>query len=106
MPKIIYVESNGTEHEVDVANGQSLMEGAINHMVPGIDGDCGGLCACATCHVYIPEEWGSQCGEPEELEQNILDFAFDVQDNSRLACQIKVADDLDGIRVLMPERQY
>jgi 2Fe-2S ferredoxin len=106
MPKIIYVESNGTEHQVDVANGQSLMDGAVVHMVPGIDGDCGGLCACATCHVYIPEQWSSQCGEPEELEQNILDFAFDVKDNSRLACQIKVADDLDGIRVLMPERQY
>ena len=71
-----------------------------------LDGDCGGLCACATCHVYIPEEWDSHCGEPDELEQNILDFAFDVQDNSRLACQIKVSDDIEGIRVLMPERQY
>jgi 2Fe-2S ferredoxin len=106
MPKIVYVEINGTEHEVEVANGTTLMEGAINHMVPGIEGDCGGLCACATCHVYIPEDWQGYCGEPDELERNILDFAFDVQDNSRLCCQIKVSDELDGIRVLMPERQY
>ncbi len=106
MPRITYVEINGTEHEVEVANGQTLMEGAINHMVPGIEGDCGGLCACATCHVYIPEEWQQSCGEPEELEQNILDFAFDVQDNSRLCCQVTVSDELEGMRVLMPERQY
>ncbi len=106
MPRITYVEINGTEHEVEVANGQTLMEGAINHMVPGIEGDCGGLCACATCHVYIPEEWRKSCGEAEELEQNILDFAFDVQDNSRLCCQVTVSDELEGMRVLMPERQY
>lgn len=106
MAKVVYIENNGTEHQVVVANGQTLMQGAINHMVPGIEGDCGGLCACATCHVYIPEEWQKYCGEPEELEQNILDFAFDVQDNSRLCCQIEVTEELDGIRVLMPERQY
>jgi len=106
MPKIIYVENNGTEHEVQVANGQSLMDGAVARMVPGIEGDCGGLCACATCHIYVPAEWESRCGEPEELERNILDFAFDVQPNSRLSCQIKVSDDLEGMRVLMPERQY
>lgn len=106
MARITYVETNGTEHEVDVANGQSLMAGAVSHMIPGIEGDCGGLCACATCHVYIPDAWQTVCGEPEELEQNILDFAFDVDSNSRLCCQIEVTDELDGIRVLMPERQY
>ncbi len=106
MAKIIYVEHNGTEHEVQIPNGQSLMDGAVARMVPGIEGDCGGLCACATCHIYVPEEWESRCGVPEELEQNILDFAFDVQPNSRLSCQIKVSETLDGIRVLMPERQY
>jgi len=106
MTKIIYVEHNGTEHEVQVSNGQSLMDGAVARMVPGIDGDCGGLCACATCHIYVPEEWQSKCDDPEELEQNILDFAFDVQPNSRLSCQIKVSDDLEGMRVNMPERQY
>jgi 2Fe-2S ferredoxin len=106
MTKIVYVEHNGTEHEVQVSNGQSLMDGAVAHMVPGIDGDCGGLCACATCHIYVPEEWEGKCSDPEELEQNILDFAFDVQANSRLSCQIKVSDDLEGMRVIMPERQY
>lgn len=106
MPKVVYVEHNGTEHEVEVANGRTLMEGAVNHMVPGIEGDCGGLCACATCHVYIPEQWQKFCGEPEELESNILDFAFDVKDSSRLACQVKVSEELEGVRVLMPERQY
>ena len=106
MPEIIYVEHHGTEHRVEVTTGRTLMEGAVSHMVPGIEGDCGGLCACATCHVYIPEEWQPRCSQPDELEQNILDFAFDVKASSRLACQIKVTDELDGIRVVMPERQY
>jgi 2Fe-2S ferredoxin len=75
-------------------------------MVPGIEGDCGGLCACATCHVYIPEEWRAKCGEPEELEQGMLDFAFDVNENSRLGCQIEVTAELNGITIQLPERQY
>ena len=82
------------------------MTGAVSHMVPGIEGDCGGLCACATCHVYIPETWEAVCGAPGELERNILDFAFDAKDSSRLSCQIKVTDKLEGLRVMMPERQY
>ncbi len=82
------------------------MQGAVNHLVPGIEGDCGGLCACGTCHVYIPGEWVSKCGEPDELEQGMLEFAFDVDDSSRLSCQIKVSDDMEGLRIRMPPRQY
>ncbi len=106
MPRVRFIEHNGTEHEVEVPNGTSIMQAAVSHMVPGIEGDCGGLCACATCHVYIPEEWQGKCGAPEELEQAILDFAFDVEDNSRLSCQIKMSDELDGVTIRMPERQY
>lgn len=106
MPRVIFVEFNGTVHEVDVSNGTTIMQAAVSNMVPGIEGDCGGLCACGTCHVYIPDEWRAKCGTPEELEQAILDFAFDVKDESRLGCQIKLTDDLDGITVNMPERQY
>lgn len=106
MPRVTYVEANGTEHIVDVQVGTSVMQGALNNLVPGIEGDCGGLCACATCHVYVPAEWAKRCGEPEELEVNILDFAFDVKPESRLACQIHVTQALDGLVVHMPVRQY
>ena len=106
MPKIIYVEVNGTEHEVDVPTGTSIMQGAVNHLVPGIEGDCGGLCACGTCHVYIPEQWRAVCGSADELEQGMLEFAFDVNDSSRLSCQIEVSEEMEGMRVNMPSRQY
>jgi len=106
MARVTYIEQNGTEHCVELNNGISLMEGAVGNMIPGIDGDCGGLCACATCHIYVEADWLDRCGTPEELETNILDFAFDVDANSRLACQIKVDDSLDGLIVRMPERQY
>ncbi|MCB1684607.1 MAG: 2Fe-2S iron-sulfur cluster-binding protein [Pseudomonadales bacterium] len=106
MPKIIYVEHNGTEHEVEVPVGTSLMQGAINHLVPGIEGDCGGLCACGTCHVYLTAESAALCGEPDELELGMLEFAFDVNDASRLSCQIPVTEDMDGMVVRMPSRQY
>lgn len=106
MPRVVFIEHNGTVHEVDVSTGTSIMQAAVSRAVPGIEGDCGGLCACATCHVYIPDEWKDKCGDPEELEQGILDFAFDVNENSRLGCQIEVTDALDGITVNMPERQY
>ncbi|MAN62833.1 MAG: 2Fe-2S ferredoxin [Parvibaculum sp.] len=106
MTKIKYVEFGGTEHEVDVPNGLSLMEGAIKYTVPGIDGDCGGAAACATCHCYIPEEWAEKVGPIDELEKDMLDFAFDVNETSRLSCQIKVTDELEGMTVLLPERQY
>ncbi|MBL4680623.1 MAG: 2Fe-2S iron-sulfur cluster binding domain-containing protein [Pseudomonadales bacterium] len=106
MARITYVEFSGTEHTLSLPNGVTLMEGAINNMVPGIEGDCGGLCACATCHCYISEDWQKKCEAPEELESAMLDFAFDVNDESRLACQIKVSDELDGIRVKLPKKQY
>ena len=106
MPTIVYVEHNGTEHEVEVPVGTSIMQGAVNHMIPGIDGDCGGLCACGTCHVYIRDQWTDQCGDADELEQGMLEFAFDVDESSRLSCQIEVSEALQGLRVGMPPRQY
>lgn len=106
MPVITYVEANGTEHQVEVPVGTSVMQGAVNHAVPGIEGDCGGMCACGTCHVYVPEEYRPLTGEAEELEQAMLEFAFDVDERSRLSCQIIVTEDMEGMRVEMPERQY
>ncbi|NJN51543.1 MAG: 2Fe-2S iron-sulfur cluster binding domain-containing protein [Gammaproteobacteria bacterium] len=106
MPRVTYIEANGTQHTVDVPVGMSVMQGAVNNLVPGIEGDCGGLCACATCHVYVTQAWLARCTEPEELEINILDFAFDVRANSRLACQLEVTDAMDGFVVELPERQY
>lgn len=106
MVTITYVEFDGTRHTVDVRNGLSLMEGAVFNNVPGIEGDCGGLCACATCHVFLPEDWAERVPAKEDMEERMLDFAFDVQKGSRLACQIEVTDEIDGLEVMMPERQY
>lgn len=106
MSKVVYIEPDGTRHEVEVPDGTSLMQAAISYMVPGIEGDCGGLCACATCHVYIRSPWRERCADQQELESNILDFAYDVDDDSRLSCQIEMSPDLDGIEVYLPERQY
>lgn len=106
MPKITYVEQSGTKHEVDVAPGLNLMEGAVNNLVPGIDADCGGACACATCHIYIEPEWAEKAGTKTDMEETMLDFAEGVQDTSRLACQIKVSEDLDGLVVRLPEAQF
>jgi ferredoxin, 2Fe-2S len=106
MAKITYIEHDGTEHVVDVKPGQSVMEGAVKHNIPGIDADCGGACACATCHVYVDPAWLSKTGEKSSMEESMLDFAESVEDNSRLSCQIKVTDDLDGLVVRMPESQH
>ncbi len=106
MAKITYVEHNGTEHTIDVAEGTSLMQAAVNHAIPGIEGDCGGLCACGTCHVYVPAEFAWLTGVADELESGMLAFAFDTQPCSRLSCQIKATEAMDGVRVLMPVRQY
>ncbi|MGD1933486.1 MAG: 2Fe-2S iron-sulfur cluster-binding protein [Candidatus Phaeomarinobacter sp.] len=106
MAKITYVEHDGTEHVVDVADGLSVMEGAVNNMVPGIDADCGGACACATCHVYVDEKFIDKIEPKEDMEQTMLDFAPDVQETSRLSCQIKVSDAIDGMVVKMPESQH
>jgi len=105
MPKITYIESNGTEHSVDAESGSTVMESAIKNAVPGIEAECGGACACATCHVYVEEEWREKTGGPSPMEEDMLDFGYDVRPNSRLSCQIKVTDDLDGLVVRIPERQ-
>ena len=106
MAKITYVEHGGTEHVVDVPDGLSVMEGALRYTVPGIDGDCGGACACATCHVYVEGDWMGRLPAMNDLERDMLDFAFDVKENSRLSCQIKISPALDGLVVRTPARQY
>ncbi|MFU8814669.1 MAG: 2Fe-2S iron-sulfur cluster-binding protein [Pseudomonadales bacterium] len=106
MPVITYVEFNGTEHRVEVPVGTSLMQAAVNLAIPGIDGDCGGLCACGTCHVYVPPQHQAVTGTAEELEQAMLEFAFNVDERSRLSCQIVATDAMEGVRVELPERQY
>ena len=106
MAKITFIEHNGTPHTVDAATGLSLMRAAIDNLVPGIDADCGGECSCATCHVYIDAAWREKVGKPAEMEEDMLDFAFDVREESRLSCQIKVSGDLDGLVVRVPEKQF
>ena len=106
MAKITYIEHDGTEHTHDVDNGLSVMEGAIKNSVPGIDADCGGACACATCHVYVDQEWIGKTGTKQDMEQTMLDFAVEVEENSRLSCQIEVSDDLDGLVVRLPQSQH
>jgi len=105
MPKITYIEFDGTEHTVDADTGLTLMEAAVKNLIPGIDADCGGACACATCHVYIDQDWVEKTGTADEMEQSMLDFADDVKDNSRLSCQIRITDEFDGLSVRMPETQ-
>ena len=106
MAKIKYIEFNGEEHTIDVQNGLTVMEGAIKNKVPGIDADCGGACACATCHVYVSQDWIEKLNPKEDTEEDMLDFAFDVKENSRLSCQISVTDELDGLIVNLPEKQF
>ncbi len=106
MAKITFIEHSGKEHVVDGENGMSVMETAVKNMVPGIDADCGGACACATCHVYLQDDWVGKLGERSEMEEDMLDFAFEVQDSSRLSCQIRVSDDIDGLVVRVPEKQF
>ena len=106
MPKITYIEHNGTSHTIEVRSGLSVMEGAVKNNIPGIDADCGGACACATCHVYVDEAWTAKTGAPSAMEESMLDFASEVLPSSRLSCQIKVTDALDGLVVRMPENQH
>ena len=106
MAKIKYIEHNGKEHVVEVKSGMSVMEGAVKNLIPGIDADCGGACACATCHVYVGQEWLAKIEPMQEMEKTMLDFAEGVEENSRLACQIKVTDDLDGFTVRLPRSQH
>lgn len=106
MPKITYIEQNGTERTVEVPVGWSVMEGAVKNRVPGIDADCGGACACATCHVYVDSAWLAKLPQRQEMEEQMLDFAQDVKPNSRLSCQIKVSPALDGLIVRTPRTQH
>lgn len=106
MPKITYIEQNGTERTVEVPVGWSVMEGAVKNRVPGIDADCGGACACATCHVYVDPAWLAKLPQRQEMEEQMLDFAQDVKPNSRLSCQIKVSPALDGLIVRTPRTQH
>jgi len=106
MAKIKYIEFDGKEHEIEVSNGLTVMEGAIKNKIPGIDGDCGGACACATCHVYVADEWINKLPNKDDSEEDMLDFAFEVKESSRLSCQIIVSDELEGLVVKMPEKQF
>ena len=105
MPKITYIEHNGKTHNVEVPNELSVMEGAIQNNIPGIDADCGGACACATCHIYVDEKWFNKLPNKSEAEQDMLDMAIEPNKFSRLGCQITVNDDLDGMVVKMPSKQ-
>lgn len=105
MPKITFITFDGKSFDVDAEAGSTVMENAVKNSVPGIEAECGGACACATCHVYVDDAWAAKTGEPEVMEEDMLDFAFDVQPTSRLSCQIKVTDELDGLIVKVPERQ-
>ena len=105
MPKLTYIGPDGTRYEVQAENGSTVMENAIRNGVPGIEAECGGACACATCHVYVSEEWRTVTGSPEPMEEDMLDFAYDLRPNSRLSCQIQVTDELDGLVVTIPPRQ-
>tara|TARA_B110000438_G_C15408569_1_gene476528 strand:- start:273 stop:593 length:321 start_codon:yes stop_codon:yes gene_type:complete len=105
MPKITYIEHSGKSHTVEVPKELTVMEGAVQNNIPGIDADCGGACACATCHVYIDEKWIKKLNNKESAEEDMLDMAYETNKFSRLSCQITVTDDLDGLVVKMPSKQ-
>tara|TARA_E500000178_G_scaffold305731_1_gene317423 strand:+ start:515 stop:835 length:321 start_codon:yes stop_codon:yes gene_type:complete len=105
MTKITYIENNGKEHTIDVQNGLTVMEGAIQNDIPGIDADCGGSMACATCHVYVKDDWYDKLDEKSEGEDDMIDQAYDPKKNSRLSCQIIVSDKIEGLIVHLPEKQ-
>ena len=105
MAKITYIEHNGKSHTINVENGLTVMEGAVQNDIPGIDADCGGSMACATCHVYINDKWFDKVASKQEGEDDMLDQAFEPKKNSRLSCQIIVSDELDGLVVNLPEKQ-
>jgi len=106
MPIIHYVEANGGEYEVDVPVGNTVMQGAVDNMIDGILAECGGVCSCATCHCYVDEAWYDKVGEPEGAEKMMLEMVVAPEPTSRLSCQIKVTDELDGLVVRLPASQY
>tara|TARA_B100000686_G_scaffold324384_1_gene380016 strand:- start:1196 stop:1516 length:321 start_codon:yes stop_codon:yes gene_type:complete len=105
MPKITYIESSGKSHTINVSNGLTVMEGAVQNNIPGIDADCGGGMACATCHVYVKEEWFNKLPKKEDGEEDMIDMAHEPNKFSRLSCQLTVSDTLEGLTVNIPEKQ-
>ena len=105
MTKITYIENNGKSHQIDVANGLTVMEGAVQNNIPGIDADCGGSMACATCHVYVKEDWFNRLPKKENGEEDMIDMAYEPNKFSRLSCQITVSDELDGLVVQLQKKQ-
>jgi len=106
MATITFIQSDGTERVVEAEPGMTVMEAAVKNSIPGIAAECGGACACATCHVYVEDAWREPTGSPQQMEEDMLDFAFDVRPASRLSCQIKVTDALDGLVVRIPDKQF
>ena len=106
MPKISFIDHAGTLREIEGEVGATVMEVALKNQIPEIEADCGGACACATCHVYVDPAWTKATGRASEMEEDMLDFAYDVRENSRLCCQIKITEELDGLIVRTPERQF
>lgn len=105
MPKLIFTTHDGQEFSVDAQVGSTVMENATRNGVPGIEAECGGACACATCHVYVDEAAMEKVGSADAMEEDMLDFAFEVKPNSRLSCQIKVTEELDGLKLMVPSQQ-
>lgn len=106
MAKITFIQPDGSQQTVEGDNGMTVMETAKKNLIAGIEAECGGACACATCHVFVDEAWIEKAGKPQQMEEDMLDFAFDVRPTSRLSCQIKVSDALDGLIVRVPEKQF
>ena len=106
LPKITFIQPDGSEQVVEAEAGVTLMESAKMNDVPGIEAECGGACACATCHVYVDDAWREKTGKPSQMEEDMLDFAFDVREQSRLSCQIKLTPELDGLVVRVPAKQF
>jgi 2Fe-2S ferredoxin len=106
MVKITFIQPDGTKQMVESEVGLTVMEAAKLHNVAGVEAECGGACACATCHVYVEDAWRGKTGKPSDMEEDMLDFAFDVRDESRLSCQIKITQDLDGLIVRVPAKQF
>lgn len=106
MAKITFIQPDGSQQTVEGDNGMTVMETAKKNLIAGIEAECGGACACATCHVFVDESWIEKAGKPQQMEEDMLDFAFDVRPTSRLSCQIKVTDALDGLVVRVPEKQF
>jgi 2Fe-2S ferredoxin len=105
MAKINFVDHSGETRSIDAEIGSTVMEAAIRNAIPGIEAECGGACACATCHVYVDEAWQERVGAPTPMEEDMLDFGYDIKPISRLSCQIKITEALDGLVVITPERQ-